>query len=65
MITQTEIICLAIQALDAKIEKWRKKCADCGDARNQQLLEMMTSDEQMKREMLYRLYEIQTGKKYN
>ena len=64
MITQTEIICLAIQALDAEIEKWRKKCADCGEAGNQ-LFESMIADERMKRETLYRLYEIQTGKKYN
>ena len=64
MITQTEIICLAIRALDADIETWRAKCAKvCTEG--QMIFERMTAEARMKRETLCTLYLIQTGKEYN
>jgi hypothetical protein len=64
MITQTEIICLAIRALDAEIEKWRTKCAKGGEE-GQRIFENMTAEAHMKRETLCTLYLIQTGTNYN
>ena len=64
MITQTEIICLAIKALDTEIESWRKKC-EAGGEEGQRIFEKMTSDLRMKRETLRTLYLIQTGTEYN
>ena len=63
MITQTEIICLAIRALDAEIEKWRTKCANGGEE-GQKIFESFTAESRMKRETLLTLYLIQTGKNY-
>ena len=63
MITQTEIICLAIRALDTEIEKWRTKCEKGGEE-GQKIYEMMTAEPRMKRETLLTLYLIQTGKNY-
>ena len=64
MITQPEIICLAIRALDAEIETWRTKCAKCGEE-GQRIFESMTAEARMKRETLCTLYLIQTGTNYN
>ena len=64
MITQTEIICLAIRSLDTEIETWRTKCAEGGEE-VQRIFESMTAEAQMKRETLRTLYLIQTGKEYN
>jgi hypothetical protein len=64
MITQTEIICLAIRALDAEIETWRTKCAKGGEE-GQRIFESMTAGARMKRETLCTLYLIQTGTNYN
>ena len=64
MITQTEIICLAIRALDTDIEKCRTKCA-AGGEEGQAIFEHMTAESRMKRETLCTLYLIQTGKEYN
>ena len=64
MITQTEIICLAIRALDAEIEKWRSKCANGGEE-GQSIFENMTAEMRNKRDMLCCLYRIQTGMIYN
>ena len=64
MITQTEIICLAIRALDTEIEMWRTKCANGGEE-GQQIFERMTAEQRMKRETLRTLYLIQTGTEYN
>ena len=64
MITQTEILCLAIRALDAEIEMWRMKCSKGGEE-GQKIFESMTSDARMKRETLCTLYLIQTGTDYN
>lgn len=63
MITQTEIICLAIRALDNEIEAWRTKCEKGGEE-GRQIFERMTSEQRMKRETLKTLYLIQTGKEY-
>ena len=63
MITQTEIICLAISALDNDIEHWRVKC-EKGGTEGQQIFEQMTADMQSKRRILCELYFIQTGKTY-
>ena len=63
MITQTEIICLAIRALDIEIETWRKKC-EKGGTEGQQIFNRMTAEPRMKRETLTTLYLIQTGKCY-
>ena len=51
MITQTEIICLAIRALDAEIETWRIKCEKGGEE-GHQIFERMTAESRMKRETL-------------
>ena len=64
MITQTEIICLAIRALDTEIETWRTKCANGGEE-GQRLFESVTADAQAKRKLLCELYFIQTGSVYN
>ena len=64
MITQTEIICLAIRALDTEIETWRTKCANGGEE-GQRIFEKTTSESRMKRETLRTLYLIQTGTEYN
>ena len=64
MITQTEIICLAIRALDSEIESWRVKCAKGGEE-GRQIFESMTAGARMKRETLCTLYLIQTGTNYN
>ena len=64
MITQTEIICLAIRALDTEIETWRTKCA-AGGEEGQLIFEKMTAEPRMKRETLRTLYLIQTGTEYN
>ena len=64
MITQTEIICLAIRALDDEIEKWRTKCA-AGGEEGAKIFESMTAEMRMKKETLCTLYLIQTGKNYN
>ena len=64
VITQTEIICLAIRALDTEIETWRTKCANGGEE-GQQLFESVTADAQAKRRLLCELYFIQTGSVYN
>lgn len=64
MITQTEIICLAIKALDTDIETWRRKCA-AGGEEGEKIFERMTSEMRMKRETLCTLYLIQTGTEYN
>ena len=64
MITQTEIICLAIRALDADIEAWRTKCEKGGEE-GQQIFDRMTAESRMKRETLRTLYLIQTGTEYN
>ena len=63
MITQTEIICLAIRALDAEIERWRTKCANGGEE-GKQIFDSITADSQTKRKLLCELYFIQTGKTY-
>ena len=63
MITQTEIICLAIRALDTVIETWRTKCANGGEE-GQKIYEMMTAESRKKPETLRTLYLIQTGKEY-
>ena len=64
MITQTEIICLAIRALDAEIETWRTKCAKGGEE-GKMIFEKMTAEIRIKRETLRDLYRIQTGTEYN
>ena len=64
VITQTEIISLAIRALDAEIEKWRIKCEKGGDE-GQQIFESVTAESRMKRETFCTLYLIQTGKNYD
>ena len=64
MITQTEIICLAIRALDTEIETWRSKCA-AGGEEGQQIFESMTAEMRSKRDMLCCLYRIQPGEVYN
>ena len=64
MITQTEIIFLAIRALDAEIETWRTKCAKGGEE-GQRIFERVTAEPRMKRETLRTLYLIQTGTEYN
>ena len=63
MITQTEIICLAIRALDSEIEGWRTKFAKGGEE-GQRIFESVTAEPRMKRETLLTLYLIQTGKNY-
>lgn len=63
MITQTEIICLAIRALDAEIEAWRTKCANGGEE-GQEVFARVTAETRMKRETLCTLYLIQTGTDY-
>lgn len=64
MITQTEIICLAIRALDTEIEAWRTKCSKGGEE-GQRIFESMTAESRMKRETLCTLYLIQTGTNYD
>lgn len=64
MITQTEIICLAIRALNTEIEEWRRKCANGGEE-GQRIFEDMTADAQTKCKLLKELYFIQTGSVYN
>ena len=64
MITQTEIICLAIRTLDSEIEKWRVKCSNGGEE-GQRIFESMTAESRAKRETLCTLYLIQTGKNYD
>ena len=64
MITQTEIICLAIRALDSEIETWRTNCANGGEEW-ERIFERMTAEPRMKRETLRTLYLIQTGTEYN
>ena len=64
MITQTEIICLAIRALDAEIEALRTKCAKGGEE-GQRIFESVTAESRAKRETLCTLYLIQTGKNYD
>ena len=63
MITQTEIICLAIKALDTQINEWNKKFADAGDEGIKFVMKM-TADMRAKREALKQLYLIQTGTEY-
>lgn len=60
MITQTEIIVLAIKQLDAQIENWRVQCKG-----EENIFRQVTADLQSKRETLYTLYLIQTGENYN
>ena len=64
MLTQTEIICLAIRALDADITAWRTKCEKGGEE-GAKIFDLMTADMRQKRETLCTLYKIQTGKDYN
>lgn len=61
MITQTEIICLAIKAIDHDIDKWSDKCKGL----EKELFEKCTAELRMKRETLCTLYLIQTGAEYN
>ena len=60
MITQTEIIVLAIGMLDRKIDEWRAICA--GQPEN--IFRQVTADLRSKRETLCTLYMIQTGTEY-
>lgn len=63
MITQTEILTLAIKALDTDIENWRIKCKNGGEE-GQKIFESVTAEMRMKRETLCTLYLIQTGNDY-
>lgn len=63
MITQTEILTLAIRAVDADIESWRIKCEKGGEE-GQKIFEMSTADMRIKRRLLCELYFIQTGNTY-
>lgn len=61
MITQTEIIVLAIAQIDARIEEWRKYC----EGKPENIFRQVTADLHSKRETLCTLYLIQTGENYN
>lgn len=63
MITQTEIITLAIKAIDADIEKWRTKC-DVSD-KGREMFDSIAAPLLSKRETLCTLYRIQTGTDFN
>lgn len=63
MITQTEIICLAIERLDMRIRAYHEKFADAGEE-GEKFIEKMTADFRAKRETLMQLYKIQTGEEY-
>ena len=64
MITQTEIICLAIRMLDTDIETWRAKCKNGGEE-GKRIFESLSAEPLKKREMLCTLYRIQTGTDYD
>ncbi|MBO7423896.1 MAG: hypothetical protein J6T99_11015 [Oscillospiraceae bacterium] len=61
MITQTEIICLAICQLDHQIEDWKKKCHGMADST---VLNTATAPLKEKRQELRTLYRINTGEEY-
>lgn len=63
MITQTEIICLAIRALDAEIEVWKTRCKNGGEE-GRQIFETATKTTRKKLDALKELYLIQTGEAY-
>ena len=63
MITQTEIICLAIERLDMRINALKEKFADAGKE-GEKFVERMTEEMRAKRETLKQLYLIQTGTEY-
>ena len=61
-VTHTEILCLAIRCLDADIAVWREKAPDtpAGFA----MFCAATDEQRAKREQLLKLYEIETGERY-
>ena len=62
IIPHTEVICLAINALDVKIREWRSKCPDT-DAGFAMFCEA-TEDLRAKREALKQMYLFETGTEY-
>ena len=62
VITHTEIINLAITAVDARIAEWRDKCPDtpAGFA----MFHTATQELQTKRQALKQLYMFETGTEY-
>ena len=63
MLTQTDIIVLAIKALDRETEDWWKKC-DVSD-KGREMFKDIVAPLVEKRETLCKLYQIQTGHDYN
>ena len=59
MITQTEILTLAIKAINAELDKWYKLC--CGDAKT---YNEATTELREKLTLLHDLYKIQTGEEF-
>ncbi len=63
VITHTEIINLAITALDAKIEEWRDKCIDT--PAGYEMFCVATEELRTKRQALKQLYMFETGTEYD
>ena len=62
IITHTEIICLAITAVDAQIAEWRDKCPDTPAGFS--MFCTATEGLQTKRQALKQLYMFETGTEY-
>ena len=62
MLTQTEIICLAINGVDASVADWKEKCKGIPNA--DAVFESVTNELRSKRETLKTLYLFQTGREY-
>ena len=63
MITHTEIICLAIKALNTDLTKWEQKCKN-GSEEGRAIFNNVTKPICEKLSALKELYKIETGKVY-
>ena len=61
VLTHTEILCLAIRAIDADIGRWRERC----EGLPEDVFERSVADLLAKRSALKDLYHVETGTEYD
>ena len=63
-IPQTEILSLAIDQINVRIERYQSKITDKVDEKGRALIQSMIDPWVQKRELLLQMYEIETGSDY-
>lgn len=63
-IPQTEILSLAIDQINVRIERYQSKITDKVDEEGRALIQSMIDSWVQKRELLLQMYEIETGSDY-